>query len=180
VTQTLDTGDRAMLEATGRMWREWRGILDHAEMRACVRAEVMNFLGEEHFVPLLWQGVIARRYELSGGRMADDHQFEAGVTRTLDLSAVRAYEAWAIDERRSKWLRRGDFEPASTSEPSSVCGKWLPDGSKLEIEIADTGDGRCTLNVRHSGLSSSGLAEKMRDFWIRCLDRLADRMALAS
>jgi uncharacterized protein YndB with AHSA1/START domain len=137
------------------------------------------FLREEHGVPSWWQQSIATAFEQSIGRSSKDETddgFQATVSRTLDLPAEIVFQAWVDEELRAKWLRRGDFEPGTVRTPGTVRGKWTPDGSRVDVDVSEAGEGRCELTIGHRQLASASAAGRMREFWTQSLDRMVVRI----
>jgi uncharacterized protein YndB with AHSA1/START domain len=180
VTHTPETGDDAVLKATGRSWSEWFDVLGGAEMAQRTHQEIVAFLREEHGVPSWWQQHITNEFEQSIGRRSKyeaDDGFQVSVTRTLDFPVATVFAAWIDEEQRARWLRRGDFEPTTVREPGTVRGKWLPDGSRVDVEMSDEGEGRCKLTIGHRKLAREESVGTMRQFWKQSIDRLVERIA---
>ena len=141
--------------------------------------EIAAFLRDQHGVPSWWQQAIADHYEQSIGRRSKyeaEDGFHVSVSRTLDLSAAVVLAACIDDAMRTKWLRRGDFEPTTVKEPGTVRGKWTPDGSRVDVDISEEGESRCTLAIGHRKLATADAGERMRQFWKHSIDRLVERI----
>ncbi len=182
VTHQPDISDGAVLQATGRPWREWLGLLGSAGMAEKTREEIIVFLREDHGVPSWWQESIANAFEQSIGRSSNaetDDGFQVSVSGTIGLSADTIFHAWIDGEQRAKWLRHGDFEPGAVKEPGTVRGKWIPDGSRVDVDISAAGEERCELMIGHRKLASAAAAERMREFWKRSIDRMVERVGQA-
>lgn len=172
--------DEAVLQATGRSWREWFGILDRPEIRELSHKDIVAFLREKHGVPAWWQQCITNEFEQGSGRR-EKHQtangFQISVSRTLDLPAERLYAAWAEDSERARWLRKKDFAPSTLTAPRTVRGKWTRDGSRLDVSVEPIEQTRCRLVLHHRKLADSETAESMRKFWKTAIDRLVAKMS---
>jgi hypothetical protein len=179
VTHQPDISEEAVLQATGRSWREWLGLLGGAGMAEKSREEMIVFLREQHGVPSWWQQSIANAFEQSISRASGDEAddgFQASVSRTVPLPAEAVFQAWIDGELRAKWQRRGDFEPSAIREPGTVRGKWLPDGSWLDVEVSAAAENSCELAIRHRKLADAVGAERMREFWERSVERMTERL----
>jgi hypothetical protein len=182
VTHQPDISDEAVLQATGRSWREWLSLLAGEEMASKTHEAIIVFLREEHGVPAWWQQVIASCFEESIGRRSEhemDDGFQAHVTRTLAMPQAVAFAAWTDENERAKWLRRGDFEPTTVREPGTVRGKWVPDGSRVDVELVAVDESRCELAITHRKLASEALGARMQQLWQQSLDRLVERIGSA-
>lgn len=167
--------DEAILEATGRSWREWFGVMEASGMAGSSHEEIVTELREKHGVPAWWQQSITEAFEQFIGRRekggADDG-FHTSVSRTIDASASRIHAAWVDEAERAKWLRKRDFEPMAATTPHAVSGIWCRDESRLEISIEEVEEGRCRLTVRHCKLRDLETAETMQKFWKTAIERL--------
>lgn len=101
--------------------------------------------------------------------------FHVNVSRQLDLPRAAVFAGWADETRRARWLRRGDFEPTAVREPDTVRGKWMPDGSRVDVDLSEAGEGICALSITHRQIASEEDAARMRQFWEQSLDRFAER-----
>ncbi len=182
VTHQPDIGDEAVLQATGRSWREWLDLLAEEGKASCSREEILGALREEHGVPSWWQQAIAARFEESIGRRFEhemDDGFQAAVHRVIDMAPSAVFAAWTDETQRAKWLRRGDFEPTTVREPDTVRGKWAPDGSRVDVDLVAVDETHCELTITHRKLASEALAVGMEQLWQQSLDRLVERIGSA-
>ncbi|MGH8048723.1 MAG: DUF4287 domain-containing protein [Chthoniobacterales bacterium] len=170
-----DIGEEAVLKATGRSWSEWLALLAGANMAARTHEEILDFLREDHGVPSWWQQVIANEFEQSIGHSSkheSDDGFQVSVSWPIDLPVEKVFEMWADDVKRATWLRRADFTPDTIKPPNVVRGKWMPNGSRVDMEVSDIGDGRCQLTVQHRKLADEAAVERMRELWKRFIERM--------
>ncbi len=128
-------------------------------------------------MPAWWQQCVTREFEKSIGRFEETAEgCEITVQQTIHRPAAAIYAAWVEEPLRNRWLRRSDFVPTSFDAPRSVQGRWKPDGSHLEVDVEDAGEGACRLTIRQRGLSNRTRAEEMKAFWKSALERILKKV----
>lgn len=170
--------DEAVLQATGRSWREWFGLMESAGMGDLSHSEIVSVLRDEHGVPSWWQQSIADAFERFIGRRpatGTEDGFHASVTCTVDLPAETVYRMWADDGARGTWLRKRDFEVTMRDPGRAVSGTWSRDGSDLEVSIEEIEEGRCRITILHRKLADVETVETMRKFWKMAVGRLVGK-----
>ncbi len=173
------TSDDTIRQATGRDWDGWFQLLNDSRMESRTRAEIVTFLENEHSVSSWWRQMITSNYEQKIGRRAKHEKpdgFEISVTRTLDFPVGKIYEAWADDEERARWMRKSDFNPTTRKPPGTVRGRWLPNDSRIDVEMSEVGEGRCQLRVMHRKLPNEEAALRMKDLWPITIDRMVTKL----
>lgn len=173
------TSDDAIRQATGRTWDEWFQLLSDSRMESRTHQEIVAFLENEHSVPSWWRQTITNNYEQKIGRHTRDGMAEGvqiSVTRTLEFPVETVYAMWADDARRARWMRKADFELTTRTAPGTVRGKWLPNDSRLDVEIVSAGEGRCELRIIHRKLPNDEAALRMKDLWVVTIDRMVSKL----
>jgi uncharacterized protein YndB with AHSA1/START domain len=179
VTHQPDISDDEVLKATGRSWSEWLALIGGSSVAKASHDDILVFLREQHGVPGWWQRAIATAYEQSIGRISEsetDDGFQAEVSQVVNLPRDLVFQAWIDGELRAKWLRHGDFEPSMVRSPDTVRGQWMPSCSRVDITVAESGEGKCELTILHRKLASDSAAGEMKTFWTKSIDRLVERI----
>jgi uncharacterized protein YndB with AHSA1/START domain len=172
------TSDDAIRQATGRTWEEWFQLLTESRMESRTHEEIVGFLENEHSVPSWWRQTITNNYEQKLGRLRDGmpEGFQIHVTRALAFPVETVYAMWADDAQRARWMRKADFEPTARKAPGTVRGKWLPNDSRLEVEVVSAGAGGCELRIVHRKLPNEEAALRMKDLWTVTIDRMVSKL----
>lgn len=167
--------DAVIRENTGRGWDEWRELIDAWPGHEDGHTAVAAWLVEEHDVPGWWaQNVTVSWERMTGRRLPNqmaDGTFTANrsATITTDVTALREM---LLDDAGRAALFPG-LEVELRSRPTSKNVRLgLPDGV-AEIATARKGDGRVTVTVAHTKLSSADEVALSKAFWgdwIRALD----------
>ncbi len=166
--------DAVIRENTGRDWDEWCDLIDawpgHGEGHTAVAA----WLQEEHGVDGWWAQAVTVGWERITGRrlpgqMADG-TFTANKSATIATDHV-ALREMLLDDDGGAALFPG-MDPELRSRPTSKNVRvGLGDGV-AEIAIVPKGDGRVTVTVAHTKLSSSEDVAHWKAFWSDWLEVL--------
>jgi len=173
----------AVLKATGFGWDHWLSVLDAFDVKANGHKAAAEFLARQHKVGDWWCQMLVVGYEQARG-LRQKHQkpdgFSVSVSRTLDASAARVFEAWSDELLRSRWLAGAWIAIRKSSAPKSLRITWnageglpaAPKATSVEVNIYPKSDDRCQLSVQHNKLPSAADVERLRAFWTRALDSL--------
>ncbi len=182
MTQQANT--RAIAEATGRDWAEWKFWLDEQQAFNLPHKDIAGIIEEEFgHVSGWWAQTITVAYEQAIGRREPGQReagdFSVSVSRTLPFAMDPLLGHW------QDYMSEYDThrEVAIEVGPSvSLTQKWrywrctLADGSKVTVNIQAKGDNRATLGIQHDRIASAEEAEAWRGYWKEQLAELAERV----
>jgi hypothetical protein len=102
------SSEEALRANTGRGWSEWFALLDDWGATGRSHTEIARWLVEEQKVHGWWAQSIAVTYEQARGMripgQGPDGFFTASASKTIAVPALKAFEAFADDALRERWL----------------------------------------------------------------------------
>ncbi|MBL8760225.1 MAG: hypothetical protein JNL50_02900 [Phycisphaerae bacterium] len=173
----------AVRKATGFGWDHWLSVLDAFDVKAHGHKAAAEFLAREHKVGDWWAQMVVVGYEQARG-LRQKHQktdgFSVSVSRTLDVPAVRVFDAWSDELQRAEWLTGAWITIRKATSPKSLRLTWNageglpaePRATSVEVNIYAKGEDRCQVSVQHNKLAAASDVEKMRAFWTRAIEAL--------
>lgn len=165
--------DDAVMEKTGKVWKQWFSILDKAGAKKMDHKHIAAHLATLG-VPGWWCQMIAVTYEQERG-LRRKHQmpdgYSVGVSRTLGVPLASLYSQWSDSKLRSKWLKEKIVVRKETKNKSMRI-TW-PDSTSVELYFAGKGPVKSQVAVQHSRLGSAKDVERAREYWKAALDRLS-------
>lgn len=173
----------AVLKATGHPWDHWLAVLDAFDVRSNGHKAAAEFLSRQYAVGDWWSQMIVVGYEQARG-LREKHQktdgYSVSVSRVIDATQARAFEAWSDDARRSAWLPGASITIRKATPHKSLRITWIAgEGAakdarptSVEVNIYAKGDSRCQVSVEHNKLASAADVEKMRAYWTRVVEAL--------
>jgi uncharacterized protein YndB with AHSA1/START domain len=166
----LATSDAAIRRRTGRGWEEWFDLLDDWGAAGRGHREIaLRVAGILEIDPLAWNAqAVATSYERArglrqAGRRADG--FAVSAPRTVAVSAEELFDAFVDEDRRARWLPGAPLRPRASTPPRSARFDWDDGPSRVDVTVADRGDGRAVATVAHERLPDAAEAERMKAFW---------------
>lgn len=176
MTTKPKVSDEAVKRATGRDWREWCRLLDKERAASMGHADIARLVDEKFNGGPWWSQMVAVGYEqLRGLRVV--HQkaagFEISRSKTIAAPVARVFKSWQSPAARRKWLADFDLVVSAAIANKSLRFAWVDGKTRAAIYFAEKGD-RTAVTVQHIKLDSAEAAEKMKKYWGKQLDRLAD------
>lgn len=159
--------DAVIRENTGRGWDEWCGLIDAWPGHEQGHSAVAAWLVDEHDVPGWWAQNITVSWErITGRRLPNqmaDGTFTANRSATIatDLPALR--EMLLDEDGRAALFPGLDVELRSRPTSKNI-RLGLPEGV-AEVTTAPRDDGRVTVTVAHTKLSSPDEVAHWKAFW---------------
>jgi len=189
--------DEAVKAKTGRVWREWYGILDRWGAKTKDHATIARYLKVKYKLSPWWSQTVTVRYELERGLRTlgerSDGRFELSVQRTIQTSATKAYEAFSDPKLVSKWFTTkhhavlkvggayhnadGDQGTFLVLEPRRRL-KFTWDnkdhcpGTVVDVTFTPSGTRKVAVRLQHMKLKSRSDREDMKGGWSWAMDSL--------
>ena len=171
--------DDAVKRKTGNTWKDWFTILDKAGAKKLNHQEIVKYLHEQQGVGSWWQQMITVTYEEARG-MRERHQkaagFQINVSRTVNVSIKKLYNAFANEKTRDAWLGEDGLAVRTAIANKSMRVTWKDRKTSLEIAFLPKGDKKSQVVVQHSKLPSAKASTTMKTYWGKALDRLRESL----
>jgi hypothetical protein len=165
----------AVLKATGKGWADWVSEIDRHGGDTRSHAEIAEMLATELGVKPWWSQMVTVGYEQAKGRR-EKHQkpggYEISASRTIGVDIKDAFDAWASDARRGKWLKERDFTPRSVTPTKYVRGAWVDGKTSLAVNFYAKGAGKCQVTAQHAKIASAEEAAEFKAMWADRLEAL--------
>jgi uncharacterized protein DUF4287/activator of Hsp90 ATPase-like protein len=169
--------DEAVKTKTGKTWKEWFSVLDKAGARKMTHQEIVKFLNSEHDVGPWWQQMVTVTYEQQRGLRGKHEKpdgYQISVSRTVDVSLPKLYEAFKNEKNRGPWLKEDGLVVRKATANKSMRLTWKDGKSSLEINFSPKSGLKSQVVVQHSKLPDAKAAAKMKSYWGKALDRLRE------
>lgn len=171
--------DETMTRQTGRDWAEWVRLLDAAGAPTMTHGAIARIVHDRYAVSGWWSQTVAVGYERLTGRREIGQRmtgaFEASKSKTFNVPVATLFEAWADDKTRQRWLDDVDATIRTATKPKAMRLQW-PDGTIVAASFASKGDGKSTVALAHTKLTSRAALERAKAEWNARLDALADAL----
>ncbi|MCU1265933.1 MAG: uncharacterized protein JWM21_2251 [Acidobacteria bacterium] len=167
--------DEAVKAKTGKIWKQWFGILDKAGGKKMTHQEIVKYLSTEHGVGSWWQQMLTVSYEQHSGRRAPHEKpdgYQISVSRTIAVPLAPLYEAFGNAGKRAQWLPEEGLIERTATTNKSMRVTWNDRKTSLEISFLPKSEDKSVVVVQHSKLPNAGAAAKMKKYWGEALDRL--------
>jgi uncharacterized protein YndB with AHSA1/START domain len=169
--------DAAVKAKTGKVWKEWFQILDEAGAKKMPHKEIAKYLSTEQNVGPWWSQMVTVTYEQARG-LRDVHEkpegYEISVSRTVNASLSKLYQAVANQKRRSTWLEEDGLVVRSKTPNKTLRLTWKDKKGSVEIAFSAKGDQKSLIVVQHRKLPDAKAAARMKTYWSKALDRLRE------
>ena len=174
------TSNNAVYTRTGKTWQEWFTILDASGTINMKHKEIALSLYQKHRVSAWWSQMITVSYEQERG-LRDKHQKSDGYT--ISVSKVVPgpvdvlYNFWSDEKKRKRWLtvkQKASITIRKSTPNKSMRIVWSDGTTHVEANFYDKGISESQITVQHSKLSNLEMAESMKAYWKKTLQRLAN------
>jgi len=167
--------DEAVRAKTGKRWSEWFAVLDAAGAADMDHPAIAKYLSNQLGVSDWWSQSVTVGYEQARGRRLVHETargFQISRSKTIEVSAARAFKAWSEVEVRRRWLPARDLKVRKATRNKSIRSTWSADGSEVTVNFYAKGPSKVQVVVQHNRLSDPKQAERMKEFWSAALVRL--------
>jgi uncharacterized protein YndB with AHSA1/START domain len=188
--------DEAVETRTGKSWAQWFRILDRWGASKKGHKATAVWLHEKYEISPWWSQMITVRHERERGRREKHERpkgFEISVTRRMEATAPRAFDALSRPSDLSHWFTRGARATLEVGgaysnrdgdrgrflalvRPKRIRMSWENElhapGTIVEFTIVRMAGGKIQVGVTHSRLASRTVAETMKEAWAWALDSL--------
>ena len=167
--------DGAVRAKTGKTWSQWFSILDKAGAKKMNHTDIASYLHYKQKVPGWWCQMVAATYEQVRG-LREVHQtprgYEISVSKTIAVSAAKAYEVWKDEKTRSRWLPKTPIVIHKSTPGKSMRITWTDGKKSVDINFYPKWDAKSQVVVQHRMLADSKSADRMKSHWANALERL--------
>lgn len=167
--------DEAVRAKTGKSWSEWFAVLDSAGAADMNHPAIAKYLYHELGVSDWWSQMVTVGYEQARGRRRVHETargFQISRSKTIEVSAARAFRAWSESNVRRRWLPGRDLKVRKATPNKSIRYTWSEDGSDVTVDFTAKGPSKVQVVVQHNRLPDPKQAERMKEFWSAALVRL--------
>jgi len=167
--------DEAVRAKTGKSWSEWFAVLDQAGAADMDHPAIAKLLYSQLGVQDWWSQMVTVGYEQARGRRRVHETargFQISRSKTIEVSAARAFKAWTEARIRGHWLPDQPLKIRKATRNKRILVTWGPDGTDVTVDFAAKGPSKVQVVVQHSKLSTAKQAERMKEFWSAALARL--------
>jgi hypothetical protein len=176
----MHIGDEAVKAKTGKARAEWFKILDAAGAKRMKHAEIATHLHTKLKVPNWWCQMVAVEYEKERGlretNQRGENNFNAGVSRVVQIPIAKLYKAWADDKVRRSWLKGDVMEITTARRNKSIRAKWN-ETSRVSIMFYAKGPSKSQLVFDEFKIANAAEAIRRKNFWIDAITRMQEFLA---
>lgn len=172
--------NNAVYTRTGSTWQEWFAILDASGAINMKHKDIAQYLYQKHRVSAWWSQMITVTYEQVRG-LRDKHQKSDGyaisVSKVVPGPVDVLYNFWSDEKKRKRWLtvkQKASITIRKSTPNKSMRIIWGDGKTRVEANFYDKGGSKSQITVQHSKLSKSEMAESMKAYWKKTLQRLAN------
>lgn len=164
----------AVQARTGKTWAEWLAVLDAAGAAQMPHPQIARYLQDAHDVPDWWCQMITVGYEQARG-LRQQHEkadgFAANASKTIGVSVLHLYEAWANDDQRRQWLPDAALTIRKATPGKSLRITWA-DGTDVDVNLTSRGEAKSQVAIQHSRLADAQAVATMKAYWRAGLEAL--------
>ena len=172
--------DAAIAAKTGHTWREWERVLDRDRAVAMTHGEIARLVKDKHRIGPWWSQMVTVGYErIKGLRergQRRDGAYEASKSKTLNVPVDVAFEAWADQKTRRRWLRGVEPRVRTATASRSMRLSWT-DGTIVAVWFEAKGRAKSVVGVQHTKLPDRAAVDRVKKEWAAHLDALASLIA---
>lgn len=175
--QAVQIGDEAVKAKTGKGWAEWFKILDAAGAKRMKHAEIASHLHKKLKVLGWWCQMVAVQYEKERGLRAvnqrGENDFNAGVSRVVQIPIAKVYNAWADPKARPLWLNGDTMEITTARKNKSIRAKWN-ETSRVSIMFYAKGPAKTQLVFDEFKIPNAEEALRRKQFWVDAISHMQE------
>lgn len=168
--------DEALARRTGRAWDEWFELLDEWGASTQRHPEIARWLVEEHNVDGWWAQTVTVGYEQARGLRVpgqqSDGRFSASASKTVNVSADRAFQAFADESLRAEWLPDVSLTPTTVNHPKSFRADWEDGSTRLVVWLTPKNEAKTQVAIQQEKLSDGDAAAEWKAWWRDRLNEL--------
>lgn len=172
--------DSAVRAATDHGWEHWFEVIDRAGIALQGHPAIARYLSASHHLSPWWSQMVTVAYERARGlRQLGQRRdgFAVSASKTVSIPLRAAYAAWADQKLRATWLDDPAISIRTARAPHAIRFTWKDGRSIVAVSCTARGAARTQVSVQHQRLPNAAVAERMRRYWHRQLDRLAATVA---
>jgi hypothetical protein len=175
--RAMQIGDEAVKAKTGKVWAEWFKILDAAGAKKMKHTEIASHLYKKLKVRSWWGQMVAVEYEKARGLRATnqrgENDFNAGVSRVVQIPIAKLYKAWADDKARRSWLKGDTMEITTARKNKSIRAKWN-ETSRVSIMFYAKGPSKTHVVFDEFKIPNAEEALRRKNFWIDAIAHMQE------
>lgn len=175
--RAMQIGDEAVKAKTGKGWAEWFKILDAAGAKNLKHSEIASHLYTKLKVRNWWCQMVTVEYEKERGLRATnqrgENDFNAGVSRVIQIPLAKLYKAWADDKARRSWLKGDTMEITTARKNKSIRAKWN-ETSRVSIMFYAKGPAKTQLVFDEFKIPNAEEALRRKNFWIDAITHMQE------
>lgn len=160
--------DELVITRTGQPWAVWYERLEGWGARDRTHTEIARWLSGEQGVDGWWSQELTVRYEMAIGRRTTGQRptgYEIWVSKTVQTSAAKAYDAVVSARSRDAWLPGVTLRKRTATRPKIARFDWTDGSSRVAIYCDPKGEAKTTVGVQHERLRDAEARERMRTYW---------------
>ena len=168
-----------MVEATGRGWQEWFGLLDGWNATSHNHTEIARWLMDEHGVPGWHSQSLTVGYEQARGLRAPGQRkdgFVAGASRTVGVPVERLFEAFTEQSLRELWMPGAELRERTATAPRTARYDWEGGSSRVIVLCESKGEAKSTVALSHERLPDADAGDAMKAWWRERLTELKTKL----
>ncbi|MFI0448512.1 DUF4287 domain-containing protein [Actinomadura sp. 6N118] len=165
--------DASVHENTARTWDDWFALLDTWGAQSHKHGDIVRWLVEEQGIDHWWAQTLTVGYEQERGMRAPGQDasgyFSASVSKTVDASAERLFEAFTDAKLRKRWLP-DEIKIRTVTQPKSLRADWQDGSTRIAVGFVAKGESRAQVSLLHEKVPDAETATELKALW---RDRLA-------
>ncbi|NJD26989.1 MAG: hypothetical protein FIA92_01685 [Chloroflexi bacterium] len=167
--------DALIVARTGRPWAEWFAILAAWGAADRPHGEIARHLNDALGVDGWWSQNITVEFERAIGRrqvgQRADGTFVATASKTIGVAAEAAFDAFADEAVRGRWLADTPLRLRGATPHRIVRFDWADGPERVQVTFDPKAEGRTLVALEHQRLADGEAVKGSKAFW---KDRLAD------
>ena len=160
------TADEPLHGKTDRTWSQWVAQLDEWGAREKSHTEIARWLNRDLGVDGWWAQDITVRYEKHIGRRVLGQRgttFSATGSKTINVPAAVARDAWTDESVRARWLPGVELRPRPNRVP--IVARFDAAEGRLVVSFDARSDSKVSVAIEHEKLPDAEAAAKWSAFW---------------
>jgi len=161
---------------TGKSWDEWFALMDASGCAKMRHKEIVAVLHNQFNVGNWWQQMIPDSYEQSCGKRLLNQRldgYQISKSKTYSVNIETAFNAWAEESIRIKWLADPGISIRKTIPNHSLRIIWVDGITGVDVLFNPKGE-KVQISVNHRQLPDSQTAEEINKYWAEQLNKLEE------